>query len=127
MFHAGGTICAWPGCPMGRGFDEKDERGVYITELGEGYDVRFLPLSTLRFHQLELNTREDAIAVLTHLRKDFWIHRLTGDSPGDLLVAPLWVRKKDPVLFGVGRRMAARGLSQGCYYTGKEYPVIEKP
>ena len=70
---------------------------------------------------------EDAIAVLTHLRKDVWIHRLTGDSPGDLLVAPLWVRKKDPVLIEIRRRMAARGLSQGCRYTGKEYPVIEKP
>ena len=54
MFHAGGTICAWPGCPMGRGFDETGERGVYVTRLGDGYDVRFVPLHTLRFHELEL-------------------------------------------------------------------------
>ena len=70
---------------------------------------------------------EDAIAVLTHLRPDFWIHRLTGDSPGDLLVAPLWVRKKDPVLIEIRRRMAARSLSQGCYYRGAVFPMIEKP
>ena len=70
---------------------------------------------------------EDAIAVLTHLRPDLWIHRLTGDSPGDLLIAPLWVRKKDPVLIEIRRRMAERSLSQGCFYEGKAYPVIEKP
>ena len=70
---------------------------------------------------------EDAIAILTHLRPDFWIHRLTGDSPGDLLVAPLWVRKKDPVLIEIRRRMEARGLKQGCLYRGESFPMIEKP
>ena len=29
-FHAGGTLCAWPGCPMGRGWDETGEKGVCI-------------------------------------------------------------------------------------------------
>ncbi len=70
---------------------------------------------------------EDAIAVLTHLRPDFWIHRLTGDSPGDLLVAPLWVQKKDPVLIEIRRRMAERSLSQGCFYSGPRFPMIERP
>jgi radical SAM protein (TIGR01212 family) len=70
---------------------------------------------------------EDVIFVLAHLRPDFWIHRLTGDSPGDLLVAPLWVRKKDPVLIEIRRRMAERGLTQGCFYQGKSYPIIERP
>ena len=70
---------------------------------------------------------EDAIAVLTHLRPDLWIHRLTGDSPGALLVAPLWVRKKDPVLIEIRRRMAERGLRQGCCYVGPQFPLIEKP
>ncbi len=70
---------------------------------------------------------EDAIAVLTHLRPDFWIHRLTGDSPGDLLVAPLWVRKKDPVLIEIRRRMAERSLTQGCLYSGECYPTVQKP
>ena len=70
---------------------------------------------------------EDAIAVLTHLRPDLWIHRLTGDSPGDLLVAPLWVKKKDPVLIEIRRRMAERSLSQGCFYEGEAYPMIERP
>ena len=70
---------------------------------------------------------EDAIFVLTHLRPDFWIHRLTGDSPGDLLVAPLWVKKKDPVLIEIRRRMAERGLRQGCFYRGRSFPMIERP
>ena len=70
---------------------------------------------------------EGAVAVLTHLRPDLWIHRLTGDSPGDLLVAPLWVKKKDPVLIEIRRRMAERSLSQGCFYEGEAYPMIERP
>ncbi len=89
MFHAGGTICAWPGCPMGRGFDERDERGVYVTELGEGYDVRFVPLNTLRFHRLELNTREDAIEVLEQFlpgfgSRDFYRVTLIGSGKGEV-------------------------------------------
>lgn len=70
---------------------------------------------------------EDVIAMLSHLRPDFWIHRLTGDSPGDLLVAPLWVRKKDPVLIEIRRRMAERGLTQGTLYEGERFPMIERP
>ena len=87
MFHAGGTICAWPGCPMGRGFDETGERGVYVTRLGDGYDVRFVPLHTLRFHELELDTGENAIEALEAVlpgfgSKDFFRITLTGSGTG---------------------------------------------
>lgn len=89
LFHAGGTICAWPGCPMGRGFDETGERGVYITHLGDGHDTRFLPLNTLRFHELELDTGNSAIEALETVlpgfgNKDFYRITLTG-SGGDTL------------------------------------------
>lgn len=89
MFHAGGTICAWPGCPMGRGFDETGERGVYVTRLGDGYDVRFLPLNTLRFHELEVDTGDDAVAALETIlpgfgTRDFYRITLTGSGSGEL-------------------------------------------
>ena len=29
----GGTVCAWPGCPEGRGFDELGEKGFYAGTL----------------------------------------------------------------------------------------------
>ena len=32
-FRAGDTLCAWPGCPMGRGWDETGEKGALILEL----------------------------------------------------------------------------------------------
>ncbi len=71
LFHAGGTICAWPGCPMGRGYDETGERGVYVTRLGNGHDTRFVPLNTLRFHELEVETGDSAIAALENLLPGF--------------------------------------------------------
>ncbi len=74
LFHAGGTICAWPGCPMGRGFDETGDRGVYITRLGDGHDTRFVPLSTLRFLELEVETVGSAIASLETVLPGFGSH-----------------------------------------------------
>lgn len=89
LFHAGGTICAWPGCPMGRGFDETGERGIYITDLGDGHNTRFLPLNTLRFHEMELDTENGAIKALETVlpgfgNRDFYRITLTG-SGGDTL------------------------------------------
>ncbi|MBR2937478.1 MAG: metallophosphoesterase [Oscillospiraceae bacterium] len=52
-FKAGKTLCAWPGCPMGRGYDEQGQKGVYIVELEETASVRFLPLDTPRFYDLQ--------------------------------------------------------------------------
>lgn len=52
-FHAGDTLCAWPGCPMGRGFDETGEKGVLIVTLDEVCEHRFVPLPLPRFHWLK--------------------------------------------------------------------------
>lgn len=90
LFHAGGTICAWPGCPMGRGFDETGERGVYITELAIGkYDTKFVSLNTLRFHELEVDTGTSAVAALETVlpgfgSKDFYRITLVGSGAGTL-------------------------------------------
>ena len=35
----GNTVCAWPGCPEGRGFDELGEKGFYQGIVTDG-DVR---------------------------------------------------------------------------------------
>ena len=52
-FLAGKTLCAWPGCPMGRGYDEPGEKGVYIVTLEENASVQFRPLDTPCFYDLQ--------------------------------------------------------------------------
>lgn len=52
-FSAGKTLCAWPGCPMGKGYDEQGEKGVYILTLEDTACLKFLPLDTPRFYDLQ--------------------------------------------------------------------------
>ena len=52
-FTAGKTLCAWPGCPMGKGYDEQGEKGVYIVTLEDTATIRFRPLNTPRFYDLQ--------------------------------------------------------------------------
>lgn len=52
-FVSGKTLCAWPGCPMGRGYDEQGEKGVYIVTLEDIAKIAFRPLNTPRFYDLQ--------------------------------------------------------------------------
>lgn len=52
-FTAGKTLCAWPGCPMGKGYDEPGEKGVYIVDLQETAELRFYPLGGVQFYDLQ--------------------------------------------------------------------------
>lgn len=62
--YRAGTVCAWPGCPMGRGWDETGEKGVYIVELEEAASLRFLPLGLPQFHSETAVIRTDALSAL---------------------------------------------------------------
>ncbi len=80
-FRAGETLCAWPGCPMGRGYDESGVKGAYIVTIGDNAETRFVPLDTPRFYDLET-----APAGLPRLlpavgSEDFYRITLTGESP----------------------------------------------
>ena len=55
------------------------------------------------------------IACLTRLRPDIVIHRLTGDGPRDLLIAPLWSSAKRTVLNDLHHQMKIQGAWQGMY------------
>ena len=89
-FTAGETLCAWPGCPMGRGNDETGEKGVYLVELDGCATARFLPLPTPRFFDLEVEVDGDpAQAIPSCLppigSEDFYRITLTGEcEPFDL-------------------------------------------
>ena len=53
------------------------------------------------------------IHCLEHLRQDIVIHRVTGDGPKDLLIAPLWASRKREVLNLLHHRMKERESFQG--------------
>ena len=89
-FRAGNTLCAWPGCPMGHGYDETGEKGALIVTLGDTVSTRFVSLDTPRFYDLELEVGDDAAGGLDRLlpalgSRDFYRVTLTGPSqPLDL-------------------------------------------
>ena len=88
--NAGDTMCLWPGCPMGRGFDELGPKGVIIATLGDTKDAKFLSLDTPRFYDEEIPAGDDPVAALASIlpaidSQDCYRVTLTGYSaPLDL-------------------------------------------
>lgn len=60
------------------------------------------------------------IACLERLSPDITIHRLTGDGPKDLLIAPLWSARKTAVLNQIHHEMKIRHTWQGRCHEAKE-------
>lgn len=58
-FRGGSTLCAWPGCPMGHGFDETGEKGVLCVDLEAEAQAQFIPLGLPRFLELEIDANGD--------------------------------------------------------------------
>lgn len=84
-FRAGETLCAWPGCPMGRGYDESGEKGVLVVTLAEGASAKFVSLDTPRFYDESLDVGDNAANALAALlppaeTRDTWRITLTGYS-----------------------------------------------
>lgn len=59
---------------------------------------------------------ETLIDIITHLNPDLVIHRISGDAPKDILVAPYWNAHKMWILHGFEKRFRARDLWQGKFY-----------
>lgn len=57
--------------------------------------------------------------VITHIKPNIIIHRISGDAPKNLLVAPEWNLHKKRVLNGLDKILKENNLYQGCYYTQK--------
>ncbi len=91
-FRAGDTLCAWPGCPMGRGFDETGDKGVLLVTLEDTCTAKFLPLDGPRFRWHKLEAGADALTALQSILPptpsgDFFRIELTGESqPLDLQI-----------------------------------------
>lgn len=84
------------------------------TALGELYETGRIP-------NFSVLTKEEYLMLLIHclelLSPDIVIHRLTGDGPEKLLLAPLWSLNKRDVLNTLHKIMRQRNTYQGrCFY-----------
>lgn len=83
----GGTLCAWPGCVEGRGFDELGEKGFYEGEIdGGAVSLSFVPFAQRRYGVLDVDVtgrlpRSAVEAVLPQdTAGDLYRIRLTGET-----------------------------------------------
>lgn len=56
------------------------------------------------------------IKLLLHIRPDIVIHRMTGDGPKKILIAPMWSGDKKRVLNYINQRIADTPSDQGSLY-----------
>lgn len=61
-----------------------------------------------------------AAYILTHINPDIIIHRISGDAPKDLLLAPDWNLHKKWIMNGLTRLLEEQNLYQGMYWKPKE-------
>ena len=80
------------------------------TDLAAFYGQHPFPVPTLEQYT------DLILSCVECLRPDMVIHRLTGDGPGDQLIAPLWTRSKRHVLNTIHQAFRARDTWQGRYY-----------
>lgn len=65
LWRWGDTLCAMPGCLMGRGFDECGPHGAYVVTITEaGAQAEFVPLHTRRYEILTVEAGEDPLAAI---------------------------------------------------------------
>lgn len=80
-FRAGDTLCAWPGCPMGRGWDEQGEKGALIVSIEDTALIRFVSLNAPQFYDLSVEASAGVGSVLPAVANgDFYRITLTGEG-----------------------------------------------
>ena len=60
---------------------------------------------------------EELCFVITHINPDLVIHRISGDAPKDILVAPEWNIHKKWFINGLDKMLKEKNLWQGKYYS----------
>lgn len=83
----GRTLCAWPGCLEGHGFDETGEKGFYEGTISPaGVEVAFVPFARRRYEVLEVDvTGQSPLAAVEaalprRTENDLYRIRLTGET-----------------------------------------------
>ncbi len=62
---------------------------------------------------------EGAAYIISHISQEAVVHRVTGDCPRDMLIAPEWNKDKNKIIEEINKRLAESGQRQGSLY-GKE-------
>ena len=57
--------------------------------------------------------------ILTHIHPSVVIHRVSGDAPKDLLLAPDWNLHKKWILNGLEKKLKEENLWHGKYYISR--------
>ena len=78
------------------------------------HGVKFSMLHILKGTDLADMYREDPFPVFT-MESYIVIHRLTGDGPRDLLIAPLWSLRKRTVLNEIAHQLKVQDIRQGDF------------
>ena len=74
-----------------------------------------------RFCVLEFQEYIDLVCdCIGWLRPDIVVHRLTGDGPKELLIAPLWSTGKRKVMNAIHHQLKVRNITQGCFWAEAE-------
>lgn len=100
---------------------------AYVSSL-KPFGVKFHMLNVLKGSDLEdyycetgfhLLTQEEYIQLICDaleiLDAKIIVHRVTGDGPKELLIAPNWIKNKRAVLNGIDKEFRRRGTYQGIY------------
>lgn len=88
-------------------------KGTDLAGLYERNPAEFCPLSEKEAYLSLL------ISCLTHLRPDIVVHRVTGDAPKALLIAPQWSGDKRGLLNALHHKMKEQHAFQGKQYCPK--------
>lgn len=62
---------------------------------------------------------EQLTYIITHISPDIVVHRISGDAPKDILIAPEWNTHKKWILNGFEKILKENNLYQGIYYKTK--------
>lgn len=72
------------------------------------------------YEPISLNYYLDCLTyILSHISPDIVIHRISGDAPKDLLIAPKWDLHKKWILNGLDKKLKNESLYQGIFYNKK--------
>lgn len=82
-FRAGSTLCAWPGCPVGHGYDEQGEKGVLLVTVDGQATTEFIGLGFPAFYDWDVPVTATPQGALQQVlppvgNEDFYRITLTG-------------------------------------------------
>lgn len=94
---------------------------IHGLKIHSTYVIENTALATLyrnkKYEPISLDYYLEALVyILTHISPDIIIHRLSGDAPKNLLIAPDWNLHKKWVINGIDKLLKERDLYQGMFY-----------